>query len=376
MSSQYKKTIVIGMDYSEFSGGITEINQKMGLLDAEFRRATAEADLYGTSTDKLGVQQDVLRQKLELQKKKVEEAAKSYDKIVTAHGYESKAADQADKALLGERTTLLKLEKQLKDTEDQIEKTSDENRSFGDTIRDVADYLGVSASPAVEAFASKFDGTKEKVGEAILVLGTMITTLGTLTLKTADHAKEISTVSQRMGMTTDQYQEWDYVMKMFGSDAESMTGDIAALAEKAVEATDKTSDTAKTFRLLGVNVRDSHKALKTQNQLFNDVIVALQNMDDVTRRNALASELLSTTGENLGPILNMTAKELNNLKKEAHDTGYVIGEESIEKYGKLSKSMYDLKTIGEGVANTFAAALLPLFVDLFSAISALSLIHI
>lgn len=70
MSNQYKKTIVIGMDYSEFSGGITEINRKMGLLDAEFRRATAEADLYGTSTDKLGIQQDVLRQKLELQKRK------------------------------------------------------------------------------------------------------------------------------------------------------------------------------------------------------------------------------------------------------------------------------------------------------------------
>uniref|UniRef100_UPI0006D08170 hypothetical protein n=1 Tax=Clostridium sp. NkU-1 TaxID=1095009 RepID=UPI0006D08170 len=70
MNSQYKKTIVIGMDYSEFSGGITEINRKMGLLDAEFKRATAEADLYGDSTDKLGIQQDILRQKIELQKKK------------------------------------------------------------------------------------------------------------------------------------------------------------------------------------------------------------------------------------------------------------------------------------------------------------------
>lgn len=371
MSNQYKKTIVIGMDYSEFSGGITEINRKMGLLDAEFRRATAEADLYGTSTDKLGIQQDVLRQKLELQKKKVEEAAKSYDKMVAAHGYESKAADQADRALLNERTTLLKLEKQLEDTETQIEGTADENRSFGDTIRDVAEYLGVSASPAVEAFASKFDGTKEKIGEAILVIGTMATALGTLTLKTADHAKEITNVSQRMGMTTDQYQEWDYVMRSVGSDAESMTGDIAALAEKAVEATDKTSDTAKTFRLLGVNVRDSHGALKTQNELFADVVKGLQNMEDVTRRNAIASDLLSTTGENLGPVLNMTAQELNNLKKEAHDTGYVIGEESIEKYDKLNKSMYDLKTTGEGVANTFAAALLPLFVELFSAVSAI-----
>lgn len=371
MNSQYKKTIVIGMDYSEFSGGITEINRKMGLLDAELKRATAEADLYGDSTDKLGVQQDVLRQKIELQKQKVEEAAKSYDKIVTAHGYESKAADQADKALLNERTTLLKLEGALKDTEDQIEDTSDETRSFGDTIRDVANFIGVEANPMVEKFAEKFDDVDANVGKAVLTLGTIGTALGSLTLSTADHAKEISVVSQRMGMTTDQYQEWDYIMKMVGSDAESMTGDIAALAEKALDATDKTSDTAKTFRLLGVNVRDSHGALKSQNELFNDVIRGLQNMEDVTKRNAIASDLLSTTGENLGPILNMTSKEIANLKREAHLMGYVISEESIEKFIQLKEAMNNTKTIGEGLANSFAAALLPVLTTLFSAISAI-----
>lgn len=265
--------------------------------------------------------------------------------MVAAHGYESKAADQADRALLNERTTLLKLERQLKDTEEQIEDTADENRSFGDTIRDVAEFIGVEANPVVEKFAEKFDGVDDSVGKAILTVGTMITTLGSLTLKTADHAKEITNVSQRMGMTTDEYQEWDYIMQQVGSDAESMTGDIAALAEKAVEATDKTSDTAKTFRLLGVNVRDSHGALKSQNELFNDVINGLRKMEDVTRRNAIASDLLSTTGENLGPILNMTAQEFNNLRKEAHQTGFVIGEESIEKYDELSKSMSDLKKL-------------------------------
>ena len=38
MSGSYKKTIVLGLDYSEFSGGISECNRKMGLLDAEMNR--------------------------------------------------------------------------------------------------------------------------------------------------------------------------------------------------------------------------------------------------------------------------------------------------------------------------------------------------
>lgn len=371
MNNQYKKTIVIGMDYSEFSGGITEINRKMGLLDAEFKRATAEVEVYGDSTDKLGIKQDVLRQKIELQRKKVEETAKSYDKIVAAHGYESKAADQADKALLNERTTLLKLEGSLKDTEKQIEETSNENRTFGDTLRDVADFIGIEANPMVEKFAEKFDGVDESVGKAVLTIGTMVATLGALTLSTTEHAKEISIVSQRMGMTTDQYQEWDYIMKMVGSDAESMTGDIAALAEKALDATDKTSDIAKTFRLLGVNVRDSHGALKSQNELFSDVIRGLQNMEDATRRNAIASDLLSTTGENLGPVLNMTKNELAALRQEAHDTGYVMEEETLGKFKELNDTMTKFKGVTEGLSNSFAAALLPVLTSFFSVISSI-----
>ena len=332
---------------------------------------TVEADLYGDSTDKLGIQQDTLRQKIDLQKKKVEETAKSYDKIVAAHGYESKAADQADKALLNERATLLKLEGSLKDTEKQIEETSNENRTFGDTLRDVADFIGIEANPMVEKFAEKFDGVDESVGKAVLTIGTMVTTLGALTLRTADSAKEITNVSQRMGMTTDQYQEWDYVMKTVGSDAESMTGDIAALAEKALDATDKTSDTAKTFRLLGVNVRDSHGALKSQNELFSDVVMSLQKMEDVTKRNAIASDLLSTTGENLGPVLNMTKEELANLKQEAHDTGYVMGEETLGKFKDLNKVMDEFKNSAKGLSNNFATVLLPILTDFFSVIASI-----
>lgn len=399
MSSQYKKTIVIGMDYAEFSGGITEINRKMGLLDAEFKRATAEATLFGDETGKLEAKQENLSQKIELQKKKIEEATKAYDKAVTASGYMSKATDQADKTLLNERTTLLNLQIALQDTEEKLRKLSDgaemsgdqmkeiadstnnaakalnegadKSDTFGDAIREVADFLGASANPAVERFAEKFDGVDKNIGNAVLTIGTMVSTLGALTIKTADSAKEITNVSQKMGMTTDEYQEWDYVMKTVGSDAESMTGDIAALAEKAVEATDKTSDTAKTFRLLGVNVRDSHGAMKSQGEIFADVVRGLQNMEDVTLRNAIASELLSTTGENMVPVLNLTRDGLANLKQEAHDTGYVMGEEALGKFDNLNDAMDKFEKVTSGLAKSFGAALLPILTDFFAVISSI-----
>ena len=85
MPSTYKRTIVLGLDYSNFSGGITECNRKMGLLTSEFDRASEEAKLYGTAADQLRIKHDYLSQKIELQKKIVAESAKAYDKATSSN---------------------------------------------------------------------------------------------------------------------------------------------------------------------------------------------------------------------------------------------------------------------------------------------------
>lgn len=383
MANQYKRSIVLGLDYSEFSGGITECNRKMGLLEAEFKLAKEQAKNYGTETDQLSIKKEVLSQKIQIQNRIVDENRKAYDKAMSSGKATEKQVDDLDKKLLTARTTLEKLNgeysqtcdeldeytKKQKEAGEKAEESIDRQRTFGDAIRDIADTLGVEVNPKVEAFASKFDGVDEKAGLAVITLGTLATTLSTFAFSTAETVKEITNVSQIMGMTTDQYQEWDYVMRTVGSDAESMTGDIAALAEKARDATDKTSDTAKTFRLLGVNVRDSHGALKSQNELFSDVVKGLRNMTDETARNALASELLSTTGENIVPILNMTAKEFHNIQKEAHDTGYVIEGEALEKFNALNDAMFDMNTTSRDLQTNLGLAIVPALTGLFGTIS-------
>ena len=76
-----KRTIHLGLDYSQFTGGVTEVNRKMSLLDAEFKRATQEAKNYGSASDQLALKQEYLTQKIALQNQKVEEAKKAYDAL-------------------------------------------------------------------------------------------------------------------------------------------------------------------------------------------------------------------------------------------------------------------------------------------------------
>ena len=100
MSSNYKKTIVLGLDYSEFSGGISECNRKMGLLDAEMKLAQEQARGYGDETDQLKIKQEALSQKIVLQRKIVQEQAKAYDQAMSSQKKSEKQVDALDKTLL------------------------------------------------------------------------------------------------------------------------------------------------------------------------------------------------------------------------------------------------------------------------------------
>lgn len=378
MSSTYRKTIVLGLDYSEFSGGITECNRKMGLLDAEMRLASEQAKAYGTETDQLKIKQEGLSQKIELQRKVVEKQAEAYNKAISEGKKNEKQTDALSKAFLNSQTTLQKLENEYKDVNEQLEDLEDNSKnvnkaqeSFGDVIREVADYIGVSANPMIEKMAEHFDEVNAKVGAAVLTVGTLVTTLGGLTLKTAEHAKEITNVSQTMGMTTDQYQVWDYILKTVGYDAESASGDLAALAEKAKDAAEGGEDSAKTFKQLGISVKDVTGQLKSQNQLFTDVVFRLMEMEDATKRNAIASDLLSTTGEKLVPVLNMSKQELYALKEQAYETGYVMSQDTLAGFEDLNKAMTEFQGVTDGLSNTFAVATLPMLTALFEVISAI-----
>lgn len=307
-----KRTIYLGLDYSEFSGGISDINRKMGLLDSEFKLAQEQAKNYGTETDKLGTKIDYLKQKIILQSQKVEESKIAYDKAMSSQSATQKEIDRLDKKLLDERTALEKLKGALSDAEEEQGKLTGATQSFGDEIRDMASSLGLDVSPAVENFAKMFDGVNKSVGNAIVVVGAVGGVLTSFSKGLAETSDNILTMSSVTGIATDDLQKLEYASKFVDVEVTTMTDSIAKMTRNMSNARDGSSDASEAFQKLGIRITDAHGQLRDANDVFLDAIDRLGKVKNETERDAAAMEIFGRSAKELNPLMRQARASLRN----------------------------------------------------------------
>lgn len=366
-----KRTIYLGLDYSEFSGGVTEINRKMGLLDAEFKLAKEQAKAYGTETDELGLKHEYLTQKIELQNKKVEEAKKAYDAAMSSNTASQKEIDKLDLKLLQERTKLEQLNSELNDNKKATDKATGANKSFGDEIRGVADTLGINVSPAIEKLAKKFDGVSAAVGNAILGIGAMISGLVKCSMASAELADELITLSNQTGISTDELQKMQYASKFLDVDVQTMTGSINKMVRSMNEARDGSGNASEAFKKLRIRVTDSRGALRDQNDVFAEVIDKLKNVKNETERDALSMQIFGRSAQELNPLIKAGSEGLKEYYEEAEKLGIVMSEEDVMALGQMQDAWDKMQSSFDAVKNQLALALLPVLTKLFEVISSI-----
>lgn len=118
----YKRTIQIGFDYNEVKEGVKDVSKQMTMLNAEFRRASAEAKDSGTAMDRLGVRYDYLSERLKIQQGQVDEYRKRLEKAREIHGEGSKAVQQYTYELGLAETKLATTSAQLDSVSRELEK--------------------------------------------------------------------------------------------------------------------------------------------------------------------------------------------------------------------------------------------------------------
>lgn len=370
MSKQNKRTIYLGLDYSDFSGGITEINRKMGLLDAEFKLAEEQIKNYGTETDAAGTKIEYLTQKIVLQEKKVKAAADAYDEAMSSQNASQKTIDQLDKKLLQERTTLEKLKGSLEETQKETRKLDDKTKTFGDTLRGVAEKLGIS-SPMVEDIAKKFDGMSAAVGESLVVLGAIGKKLKDFATDAASAADDLLTLSAKTGITTTELQKLQYASQFVDVEVSTMTNSIQKLTSAMSKSKSGNAETSEAFRKLGIRVTDTHGQLKDANEIFYRVIDALGKVKNETERDALAMKIFGQSADELNPLIKAGSDELKKLGKEAEDMGIIMGEDTVKAYGELDDSINRFNSTVQGLKNTLGLAILPVLKGFFDLVSSI-----
>lgn len=355
-----------------FRDALAQINTSLKVTASELKLVSARYTDNATSIEALNSKQTVLNKSFDEQNKKVDKLREALRNATLKYGEADTKTQKWQIALNNAEAELIKLDKELTTNQgkiDEYNKNADNaaksTGTLGDKLNDVISKFGIElpkgAQNAIAALNKVSGSTLALVGASVSVVAGFSKT----TIETAKTAKEILNLSKTTGMTTDSYQKWDYVLKSVGYSMEQAQGDLSQLAEKAMDAANNTGEGAELFGKLGIKVKEYNGTLKTQEQLFGEVITKLQSMKDVTERNAIASALMSTTGEKLVPILNMTAKELDNTKNKAQEMGYVMSGNTLDSFGQLDNAMQKLNNQSTAFKNTIALAMLPVLTGLF-----------
>ncbi|MDF2609044.1 MAG: hypothetical protein K0R92_518 [Lachnospiraceae bacterium] len=355
-----KKTIYLGMDYSNFDGGATEVNRKMALLDAQFKLSKEEIKAYGNETDQLTLKQEQLTQKINLQTQKVNLSKEAYDKAVVSGKASDKQLDNLQKAYITNQTTLQKLNNELAENKTKIDTVNKSTNTFGDSMRGMASSLGINVSPALEAVATKFDGVDASVGNAVLGIGAIISVFASCTISAANMADEVLTLSSVTGIATDELQKMQYASKFLDVEVNTMTGSITKLTRSMDDARKGSKEQEEAFKTLRIRFKETNGELRDANTVFYETIDALSKVTNETERDALAMTLMGKSAKDLNPLIEAGSKRLKELGIEAEDMGAIMSDTALEDLGKMKDSMDKLDSTVDALKNRLGLVLLPI----------------
>ena len=181
--------------------------------------------------------------------------------------------------------------------------------------------------------------------------------------KTAEYGDQIDKASQKLGVSSTFYQEWQAVLQHSGTDMDKMSATFKKLATASQDASE---DQQAAFERLGLSM-DDVKNMSTE-ELFTSVITGLQGMEEGTERTSVATELLGKGAMEMGALLNTSAEDTQGMIDKVHELGGVMDEDAVGASARYQDSLQDMTTAFEGIKNGIGADLLPVLADLFDSV--------
>lgn len=175
--------------------------------------------------------------------------------------------------------------------------------------------------------------------------------------ETAAYGDNVDKMSQKLGLSSDAYQKWDYVLNLAGTDMQSMTTGLKTLTNQFQAAKDGNDASIKAFEQLGISMEDA--ANMSREDLFAAAITGLQGMADTTERAALANKLFGKSGQNLTPLFNQTAEQTKEQMDLAEKYGMVMPEAAVKASAAFQDSVTTMQMTMTGLKNRMMAEFLP-----------------
>ena len=321
---------------------------------------------------------DVLTQMLEAQNKKMKESGtvtaemENEQRALTrelekAKGQVSYYAEELGK-LPAKASVFKKLAEPIDKVKESVQKLKDEHPKLTAAIDKAGEVGKKVASGGFKVLKGAF--TAASAAASAVVAGAAAIAKGLV--KAADTAAEagdkIEKQSQKVGMSAESYQQWDYVMNIAGTSMQNCTTGLKTLTNQFEKAQAGSEGAQDKFKRLGLSMDDLKG--KSREEVFETTVKALQGVKSETEKAALANALFGKSGQDLMPLFNQSAEATQDLMDKAKEYGMVMSDDAVNASAAYEDSLTSMQTTMKALKDNAFAELLPGMTSVLDGITA------
>lgn len=238
-----------------------------------------------------------------------------------------------------------------------------------DEFRKEMDLIKKEVEKSVSPIQKQFKDIGKSVGNAgkdltKFVTGPIAAAGGGLMLlasKTAAAGDAIQKMAQRTGFSTEALSEYKHAAELSGTSLEAIETSVKRMQRTLLDAEQGLKTATDSLDALGLSVQDL-QGLSPEQQ-FDILSTAIANVEDASRRAALAQEIFGRSGTELLPMLAAGADGIALMRQEARDLGLVFDQEAADAAARFNDDMDRLKKAFSGVFMEVGKNLLPVLTE-------------
>ena len=367
------RTRFVAEGEKEYRQALKDINSGLGVLNAESKKLQEQFKGNEDSLEALTATNENLDQivlslsdKLDLQKKRLSELSQAYGESDDRTQRMRKAVVETETALLKQQHALDENTKALDDFGEGEDDATDKAQGLGDALNDIGGKFGISLP---KEMTNTLNGMLKIDTQTLVTIGTFAAlaaavaeaekALISLTIESAAYADEILTQSAVTGLSTEALQEYQYAAELVDVSLDTLTSSQSKMIRSMDAARRGSKEQAEAFDKLGISVQNADGTLRNAQDVFGDAIDALGAISNETERDAIAMTIFGRSARDLNPLIKAGSDGLRELAQEAHDVGYVMGDEALDALGAVDDQLQRMNRSGEALKNQIAVGMAP-----------------
>lgn len=157
-----------------------------------------------------------------------------------------------------------------------------------------------------------------------------------LAKKAGAAADDLNTLSKVTGISTEELQKMAFASDLVDVSVEDVAKSMSKLQKNIGEAEKGSKSATAAFSELGVSWKNSDGSFRDGKQVFDEVINALHNVEDTTKRNSLAMDLMGKSAMNLNPLI---IEGADAFRQVANSAKGILTQEQLDNANKFNDSL-------------------------------------